>query len=110
MRWFVLDGSGAPVPAARVGGGLSLTAVDATGHFTLRDVPVGHREIVAVSDALDDLDAANPEAAAVVRLRFFGGLTGREAAAAMGVSPRKADQLWAYARAWLLDKLADGPT
>src|SRR6185295_1409034 len=48
----VIDGSGSPVAGARVGGGLSLTTSDGAGHFVLTDVPVGHREIVAVSDQL----------------------------------------------------------
>ena len=62
-------------------------------------------DVVALSDALDRLTAANPRAAEVVKLRYFAGLTGREAAEVLGVSPRKADQLWAYARAWLLECL-----
>ena len=62
-------------------------------------------DVVALSDALDRLAAANPRAAELVKLRYFAGLTGREAAQVLGVSPRKADQLWAYARAWLLDCL-----
>ena len=41
--------------------------------------------------------------------RFFAGLTGREAAEVMNISPRKADQIWAYARAWLLECLNDDP-
>ena len=48
----VLDASGGPVAGARVGGGLSLTTTDASGHFVLTDVPVGRQEIRAVSDAL----------------------------------------------------------
>ncbi|MGE5243771.1 MAG: carboxypeptidase regulatory-like domain-containing protein [Betaproteobacteria bacterium] len=48
----VLDASGTPIAGARVGGGLSLTTSDASGQFTLADVPVGHRTIVAVSDQL----------------------------------------------------------
>jgi len=64
-------------------------------------------DVVAVSEALDDLAAVNAQAAAVVKLRYFAGFTGREAADLLGVSPRKADQLWAYARAWLLDRLAE---
>jgi hypothetical protein len=43
----------------------------------------------------------------LVKLRFFAGLTGRDAAAVLNISPRKADQVWAYARAWLLDRLND---
>jgi RNA polymerase sigma factor (TIGR02999 family) len=61
--------------------------------------------ILALSDALDQLAAANPRAAELVKLRYFAGLTGREAASVLAISPRKADQVWAYARAWLLDCL-----
>jgi RNA polymerase sigma factor (TIGR02999 family) len=64
-------------------------------------------DVLAVNEALDRLAAASPRAAELVNLRFFAGLTGREAADVMGISPRKADQLWAYARAWLLDCLSD---
>ena len=64
-------------------------------------------DLVALSEALDQLAAVNHPAAEVVKLRYFGGFTGREAADLLGVSPRKADQLWAYARAWLLDRLAE---
>jgi RNA polymerase sigma factor (TIGR02999 family) len=63
--------------------------------------------VLAVNEALDRLAAANPRAAELVNLRFFAGLTGREAAAVLNISPRKADQVWAYARAWLLECLND---
>jgi RNA polymerase sigma factor (TIGR02999 family) len=64
-------------------------------------------DLVALSEALDQLAEVNPRAAELVKLRFFAGLTGHEAAEVLGVSPRKADQVWAYARAWLLDRLND---
>ena len=56
---------------------------------------------MALSEALDRLAATNAPAAELVKLRFFAGLTNDEAAAALGVSPRKANQIWSYARAWL---------
>ena len=65
--------------------------------------------LVAVSEAVDRLAAANARAAELVKLRFFAGLTNEEAAAALGVSPRKANQIWAYARAWLLETLGHEP-
>jgi DNA-directed RNA polymerase specialized sigma24 family protein len=64
-------------------------------------------DVLAVNEALDRLAAANPRAAELVNLRFFAGLTGREAAGVLCISPRKADQIWAYARAWPLDCLND---
>jgi RNA polymerase sigma factor (TIGR02999 family) len=77
--------------------------------LTLADLDVADQspgdDLPAVSEALDHLAAVNPQAAELVKLRFFAGLTGRDAAAVLGVSPRKADQVWAYARAWLLDRL-----
>ena len=61
--------------------------------------------MLAVDEALNRLAEADPQAAELVKLRFFAGLTGDEAAAALGVSPRTADFLWAYARAWLFEHL-----
>jgi RNA polymerase sigma factor (TIGR02999 family) len=66
-------------------------------------------ELVAVSEALDRLAQTNARAAELVKLRYFAGLTNEEAAAALGVSPRKATQVWAYARAWLLENLGREP-
>ena len=62
-------------------------------------------DLLALSEALDGLATVNPRAAELVKLRYFAGLTGQEAAGVLDISPRKADQVWAYARAWLLDSL-----
>lgn len=51
VEGMVIDAAGTPIEGARVGGGLSLVTTNAAGRFTLIDVPVGRREIVAVSDA-----------------------------------------------------------
>ena len=50
VRGIVLDPQGRPVANARVGGGLSLSVTNAAGQFTLTDVPIGRREIVAVDE------------------------------------------------------------
>jgi RNA polymerase sigma factor (TIGR02999 family) len=62
-------------------------------------------EVLDIDAALTGLAAADPQAAELVKLRYFAGLSNPEAAAAMGVSRRNADFLWAYARAWLLRAL-----
>jgi len=62
-------------------------------------------DILAVDEAVDRLSGIAPQAAQLVKLRFFAGLTGEQAAAVLGVSARTADSLWAYARAWLFDHL-----
>jgi RNA polymerase sigma factor (TIGR02999 family) len=64
-------------------------------------------DILAVDEALDRLAAVDSEAASLVKLRFFAGLTSEQAAQALGVSSRTADRLWRYARAFLLKELKD---
>jgi RNA polymerase sigma factor (TIGR02999 family) len=59
-------------------------------------------DVLDIDAAIAGLADADPEAAELVKLRYFAGLTIPQAAAALGVSPRSADLLWAYARAWLL--------
>lgn len=51
--------------------------------------------------ALDRLAQNDPQAAELVKLRYFTGLTNAQAAQVLGVSPRKADFLWSFARVWL---------
>lgn len=61
----------------------------------------GDAELLAVDEAMSGLAAADPQAAELVKLRYFVGMSIPDAAATLGVSPRTADRLWAYARAWL---------
>jgi RNA polymerase sigma factor (TIGR02999 family) len=62
-------------------------------------------DIVALDAALDRLAAEDAEAADLVKLRFFAGLTSAQAAAALGLSTRTAERTWTYARAFLLKEL-----
>ena len=64
--------------------------------------------LLELDAALDRLAAEDPEAAQLVKLRFYAGLTIPQAAEALGVSPRKADLVWSFARAWLRRELSDG--
>jgi RNA polymerase sigma factor (TIGR02999 family) len=65
-------------------------------------------DILAIDEALCKLESTNDVAARLVKLRYFAGLTVKQAAAALGVSSRKADQIWAYARVWLLAEIGEG--
>ena len=67
------------------------------------EVPAEHLEMV--DEAIELLAAESPECAAVVKLRFFTGLSVDESAAALGISASTAKRHWAYARAWLFDAL-----
>src|SRR4051794_41409629 len=64
--------------------------------------------LLAVHEALDGLAAADPDAATLVKLRFFAGMTAAEAAEALGLSVRSAHDLWAYARSWLHRRISEG--
>ena len=67
-------------------------------------------EVLAVHEALERLEVMHPEKARVVSLRYFAGLSIDETAAALGVSSRKVDKDWSFARAWLHRELSKGDT
>src|SRR5262249_55906277 len=81
----------------RHGGGLRRDELPADGPAVTDPV----EDVVAVDEALVQLAAADPQAAELVQLHYFAGLTLEQAAAVLGVSARKAYTIWAYARAWL---------
>ncbi len=62
-------------------------------------------DLLAFDEALEKLARQDKSCAELVRLRFFAGLSGSEAARVMGISPRTADRYWNYARAWLYEEL-----
>jgi RNA polymerase sigma factor (TIGR02999 family) len=57
--------------------------------------------LVALDDALERLAKEDPQSAELVKLRYFAGLTIPQTAEILGVSPRKANFMWSFARAWL---------
>jgi RNA polymerase sigma factor (TIGR02999 family) len=63
--------------------------------------PADDDQLLLLDDSLTRLAAARPQAARLVQLRFFSGLTIDEAAPVVGLSPRTARRLWVFARAWL---------
>jgi RNA polymerase sigma factor (TIGR02999 family) len=65
-------------------------------------------DLVALDAAMTKLAEADPQAARLIELRHFAGLSVAEAAQALGISPRTADRVWAFARAWLHRELT-GP-
>ncbi len=63
--------------------------------------------LIALDEALDNLAKEDPPSAELVKLRYFAGLTVKQAAEVMGVSSRKADFIWSYARAWLRKEIEE---
>jgi RNA polymerase sigma factor (TIGR02999 family) len=86
----------------RHGGGLVREPIDVD-----LATPEKPERLLAVDEALDRLAETNPQAVELVKLRYFAGFTNTEAASLLGISPRKANQVWAYARAWLREEIGD---
>jgi RNA polymerase sigma factor (TIGR02999 family) len=86
------------------------------GEFSRQDVPDPdasdvHEEIEALDAALNRLKGINSQAVELVHLRYFAGLSMDDAAELLGISPRTAARLWAYARAWLHQEISgDSPS
>jgi RNA polymerase sigma factor (TIGR02999 family) len=65
-------------------------------------IPAGELDVLALDEALVRLTARDAEAAELVKLRFFAGMTMSEAARVLGVPQRTAERIWTYARSFLL--------
>jgi RNA polymerase sigma factor (TIGR02999 family) len=85
------------------GGGRKRLSIDQV--VAALDTPPG--ELLELNDALDALAAEDPQGAELVKLRYFAGLTLDSAADSLGIRHRSADRLWAYARAWLFERLSE---
>jgi RNA polymerase sigma factor (TIGR02999 family) len=70
----------------------------------------GPDELLDLDDALGVLAGEEPEAAQLVKLRLFAGLSVEQAAQLLGISRAGAYQHWTYARAWLAARLHEGET
>jgi RNA polymerase sigma factor (TIGR02999 family) len=71
------------------------------------NVPVAEDDqLIEINEALELLEQEDPEAANLVKLRYFAGLTIKESAEAMNISVRTANRHWTYARAWLFQQLS----
>jgi RNA polymerase sigma factor (TIGR02999 family) len=75
----------------------------------LDDLPAPGRDdkLLRLDEALARLEEQDPLHAQLVKLRFYAGLTIKDAAAALGISTATADRHWVYARAWLQREMAD---
>lgn len=67
--------------------------------------PLPEDRLVQVSEALDELEREAPEAARIVKLRYFAGLTQEQVAETLGISLRTAERQWTWAKAWLFQRI-----
>jgi RNA polymerase sigma factor (TIGR02999 family) len=102
MRRILVDRARARQTTKRGGDAVHVDGLDIAA-------PVPEPELIALDEALDRLAAIKPDHARLIELRYFAGLTGDEAAEALGVSPATADRMMRYARAWLHVEIAGNP-
>lgn len=102
MRRILIEQSRRRLAAKRGGGAAREELNESRIELNMPD-----EEFLALHEALERLATVDCEAAQLVQLRFFGGLSMSEAAELLEMSERSAYDVWAYARAWLKDKLRD---
>ncbi len=83
--------------ARKRGGGLKVTLAEAALVSPPLDL-----DVLALDHALEELARLDPQQATIVEMRFFGGLTVEETAAALGIGSATVKRDWAMARAWIL--------
>ena len=104
MRRVLVDHARARLREKRGGGARVVTLSEES--VPLFDEPT---DVLALNEAIEQLARANPRAARVVDLRFFGGMSLEETAKLLEVSKQTVKMDWRFARAWLNDKLAERP-
>lgn len=87
--------------AQKHGGGQATVPLDENQISTENE----SKNLLAIHEALTKFEQADPDKAALVKLRYFGGLSEEQAAAALNISRATASRHWAFARAWLYDEV-----
>jgi RNA polymerase sigma-70 factor, ECF subfamily len=100
MRNILLEGA-RKRSAAKRGGGAQHVDLDSVADFG----PERDSELIALDQALGQLEKMDPRKARVIELRFFGGLTVEESAAVLNVSEDTVMRDWRLARAWLVKEI-----
>ena len=106
MRRVLVDHARARRRDKRGGGNGQRVPLSDVADVATLDAAADPADVLALDAAVAQLERISPEAGAVVRLRFYAGLSVERAAAAMGVTPRTVARKWAYARAWLREHLS----
>ena len=104
MRRLLVDHARAKMAQKR---GSDAPRVELTGHEEATP-SVDTADLIDLDRALDELAAEAPRLARLVELRFFSGLDIEETSSLLGCSSRTAKRDWAFARAWLLNRLGTG--
>jgi RNA polymerase sigma-70 factor, ECF subfamily len=106
MRRILVDHARRELREKRGGGAVHVALNEAAAVVSAS--PVDTLDALALDRALQKLEQLDPEQGRIVELRFFGGLTVEETAAATGVSPATVKREWALAKGWLYRELTGG--
>ncbi len=107
MRQILIDHARAKHRLKRGGGAkrenIELTELTGKNELTGADDP---EQVLALDEAISKLEALDPQAGQIVKLRFFAGLNVEETAKTLGISDRTVKRDWQFARNWLLQQLS----
>lgn len=101
LRRVLLDHARRRQSEKRGGGAIHHSLLESDGGSVVLD-----ERLLAVDEALGRLESLDPRAAQIVELRFFGGLTERETAEALGISVATLKRDWEFAKTWLTGQLS----
>lgn len=107
MRQILIDHARSKNRVKR-GGGNQREPIE-LGEVAQLDDSADPADILTLDDAIRRPETVDAQAAEVVKLRFFAGLSVEETAQALGVSDRTVKRDWSFARAWLFEHLAEPP-
>jgi RNA polymerase sigma factor (TIGR02999 family) len=105
MRRILVDHARARQAGKREGNRQRVDMTEVDGHLLPRNI-----DLVALDEALRLLEQKHPRHAKIVELRFFGGMTEKEAAEALEISVTTLKREWEFARAWLFKRLRSSKT
>lgn len=105
MRQILIDRARQRLAEKRGGEAVRVTMTDQVLDGLERAGDGKRVDVIAVDEALSRLGAIDPDAANVVELRFFGGMTIEEVARVREISPATVKRHWAFAQAWLRREL-----
>ena len=106
MRRILVDDARRQLQEKRGGGAVCMPVEDQP--IAAAEGPLDAVDTLALDRALSELERLDPDQARIVELRFFGGLTVEETAAALSISPTTVKREWAIAKGWLYRALTQG--
>lgn len=106
MRRILVEHARRRAADKRGGGWTRVTLENAEGDAAPRGP--GEADILAVQEALEELESLHPRQARIVEMRWFGGMTIPEIAQVLGLVPRTVEKDWTMAKAWLRVRIGAG--